>query len=308
MVRFFGIALIFLMIFLAPPSVLALISNNAVPGDATYPIKRTLEAGILTIASVHPSVKAAFTVERSSRRFLEAKKLIDTGEDDKAVNTLDELIGQTKDAVKEVTNVPAGNSKKQLVKKLTEQVKTYDKELEKAQKKITSQVSYETPPQITTPVPTQSNSVQQLYNSPSTSSVPSPSPTSVQSPTPVPTKVDEIPASQTAQPVDLVQTIEETREELKEIQEELGNVDTGYDLEPPYETPYEIPAAEEAPPPVSSADEEPPAEVSEPQPIPTEPPVPTIEPTPEESPAIRIRKINQNNLNPTPEISSPPKV
>lgn len=306
MARFFGIALLVLMILLAPPSVLALISNNAVPGEPAYPIKRVLEAGILVITSVHPSLKAAFTVERSNRRFLEAKSLIDTGKSENVTESLGELVTHTKDAAKEITKVSGGTSKKQLVKKLTEQVKTYDKELEKAQKKIISKASYETPSQITIPAPTQAESIQPgVYQTPTSITTapadttvkpavsPAPSPTPVKSPTPAPAK--------TAEPIDLIQIIEETREDLREINEELESVDTSSDSEPPYGTP----AAEEAPP-VSSADEESPAQESEPQPIPTEAPVPTLEPTPEDSPAIR--QIKQNNLDPTPENSNPSKV
>lgn len=313
MARFLGVALIVLMILLAPPSVLALISNSAVPGDKTYPIKRALEAGILVVASVNPSLKAAFTVERSNRRFLEAKTLIDLGKNENVTESLGELVSQTKDAAKEVTKVPASSNKKKLVSKLKDQVKSYDKELEKAQKKIISQASYETPPpQIILPSPTQSISAQQkVYQSPpsitTTGEVtiqpvsPAPSPTIIKSITPTPTIVEDLSTSQTPKPADLIQTIEKTREELKEINQGLQEVDTNTDSELPFETPV----ADELPSPQTSADTPP-----EPSPVideePSQAPEPTLEPSPGEPPAFRMIRERTTNTNDVPESSDIP--
>ena len=46
MIKLLSIICLVLAIVLFPPAALALVSNNAVPGDATYPIKRALEVAI----------------------------------------------------------------------------------------------------------------------------------------------------------------------------------------------------------------------------------------------------------------------
>ena len=61
MIRLLSIITLILSIVLFPPASLALISNNAVPGDSIYPIKRFLEDGIYAVASITPGTKAWFS-------------------------------------------------------------------------------------------------------------------------------------------------------------------------------------------------------------------------------------------------------
>ena len=69
MIRLLSILTIILAIILFPPATLAVLSNNAVPGDAAYPIKRTLEDVIYAAASINPTSKAWFSAARSDRRY-----------------------------------------------------------------------------------------------------------------------------------------------------------------------------------------------------------------------------------------------
>lgn len=154
MARVFGIIFLILSILLFPPAALALISNNAVPGDTTYPIKRKLEDGILLIASFHPTTKAWFSVERSNRRFVEATALLGQGK--AATETIDELVFQTEAAVDEVVKVNDNAQKDQLISQLSESIDKYDKGLAKASGAVIEETAPLTPPPPveSTPVPT----------------------------------------------------------------------------------------------------------------------------------------------------------
>ena len=72
MVRLLSTIVLILAIILFPPAVLALVSNNAVPGDSTYSIKRFLEDGIYTIASLNPG-----EADDAKKRFEEIKKRLE---------------------------------------------------------------------------------------------------------------------------------------------------------------------------------------------------------------------------------------
>ena len=143
-----------LLIVLFPPSVLALISNNAVPGDVTYPIKRKLEDGILLIVSMNPATRAWFSANRSTRRFDEARILIAQGKQT-AGASLEELVSQTAIAAKEIDQVSDPVKKEQLKQQLTQSIEQYNQGLNQIQK----QVEMQTP--AVTPVPNVSSKVAQ---------------------------------------------------------------------------------------------------------------------------------------------------
>lgn len=123
-----------LALLLFPPATLALISNNAIPGDATYPIKRGLEDVIFAVASITPVSKAWFAAARSDRRFKEFSSLIAQGKD--ISQSLNDLVEQTDDAVKETTEVNDSTQKQQLIRKLEESVQQYDQGLSQVQQQL----------------------------------------------------------------------------------------------------------------------------------------------------------------------------
>lgn len=124
MLRLLSILTLILAIILFPPAVLAVISNNAVPGDATYPIKRSLENVILAAASVSPSSKAWFSQTRSNRRYKEFTTLISQGKE--TTNTLSELVEQTDLAVTQITQVTNQAEKEKLIEQLSQSIEKYD--------------------------------------------------------------------------------------------------------------------------------------------------------------------------------------
>lgn len=121
------VAVVTIMLF--PPAVLAFISNNAVQGDLTYPIKRKLEDAIVIVASVNPTSKAWFSLTRSQRRFEESKKLLVNGK--LPIDTLDELVKQTREAKDDLNKLGSGQNKNNLINQYKTSVEEYKKSLKK---------------------------------------------------------------------------------------------------------------------------------------------------------------------------------
>ena len=301
------------MILLSPPAVLALISNDAVPGEATYPIKRTLEAGILIVASVHPTTKAMFTAERSDRRFREVTTLIESGDRGQNVTqTLGEFIKQTREAAKDIKEIKNPIVKKERVVKLKESIIEYKAGLELKQKKLSEEKEDSTsivPPIAQIPSQTQSPSSVSPTSGPAPTIKVEITPTHAPGLTPTPTRIISNPSPT---PIPNVQEPDCTDPNLSEAMKKalncLDQIDDGLNTDeaspPPDST-----AGDEAPP-GTAGDEIVPTQGSEPQPIPTEELVPTteptLEPTPEEPPAIQ--EIRQRSIEVTPEVSSAPQI
>lgn len=134
MAKIIGIIALILMLILLPPAALAMASQDAVPGDMTYPVKRTLEDVILAVASVNPITKAYFSVAQSQRRFKETITLIDKGQS--ATESLDELIAQTTIAADDVSQVQNSTQKKELIDQLTKSIDQYQSKLNSTKKQI----------------------------------------------------------------------------------------------------------------------------------------------------------------------------
>lgn len=242
MVKILSILSIILAIVLFPPAALALVSNNAVPGDFTYPIKRGLEAGIVKIASITPITRAWFSVERSNRRFRETTVLIVKGGN--FSKTLDELVDQTVVAVKEINNVENPAQKKELVTKLSESIKKYDEGLAKAEQQLESNQASREAAAVPAPEPT--TAAQAIQPAPTTAAtqpttVPQPVRSSQPASTPqviVPTSIPALPIATIIPipiptPTQLTSTnpsgrrLEEARRRLEEIRRRLEEERSG---------------------------------------------------------------------------------
>jgi hypothetical protein len=129
------ISLILLLIF-SPPAALAYISQDAIPGEPTYPIKRVLEDGILFFASLHPYTKAVFAVAQSNRRFEESAGLLK--KQAPATQTLQELVSQTDQAAKDINKLQDQKQKKEVAQKLASSIDKYNQTLEQQSTKNSS--------------------------------------------------------------------------------------------------------------------------------------------------------------------------
>ncbi len=199
MAKLLSIIILILTVILFPPASLALVSNNAVLGDATYPIKRGLEDVIYTIVSLHPISKAWFAAARSDRRFKEFSILIAQGKS--ASDTLDELVAQTHIAAEQLKKIDDPVKKQELISQLSQSIDKYNQKLEEVTTPILPTVS--PPTGITSPGPT-ATPRSTLTPQPSEASRPAPSPTLA--PTQLPVDQEEI---------------DDAREKLEDIKERL---------------------------------------------------------------------------------------
>lgn len=130
MIKLLSLISLILTIVLFPPAVLALISNNAVPGDRTYPIKRSLENIILAAVSINPNTKAAFSQTRSDRRYKEFSALIAKGKE--TTGALNDLVEQTDMALSTISQVTNPQEKERLIAQLSSSIERYDVGLQDA--------------------------------------------------------------------------------------------------------------------------------------------------------------------------------
>lgn len=243
MVKLLSIISLILALVLFPPAVLAVISNNAIPGDSTYSIKRSMEDIIFTMASINPTTKAWFSAARSDRRFTEFKTLVAQGK--KGADTLNELVEQTNIAASQIAQVADPIEKAKLIEQLSTSIEKYDQGL----KQVTSPSSIpdndsttsDSNPQVTAlPQATTSPSVRPetqptVHPTVQPTARPTPVPTSTarrttQTPTPaaqvtpVPTLAPQptpVPNQDKANEEQRQKEIEEARKRLEEINKRL---------------------------------------------------------------------------------------
>lgn len=183
--------ILILAIILFPPATLALVSNDAVPGDATYSIKRFLEDGIYTVASLNSVSKAWFSAARSDRRFKELSTLILQGKS--ASNSLNELVAQTDIAAEEIKKVEDPVKKQQLITQLSQSIDKYSQKLDEIN---SPQIAVITPTNTPMPEVTQ---IPSAANPPSETVKPTkiPTPTAKSPSSPRPTELPRPSPSQT---------------------------------------------------------------------------------------------------------------
>ncbi|MCL4366500.1 DUF5667 domain-containing protein [Patescibacteria group bacterium] len=150
MTKLLSIITLVLALVLFPPAALAVVSNNAVPGDSTYPIKRGLEDVIYAVASLNPNTKALFAKARSDRRFQEITTLLTQGKD--ASKTLNELVEQTRAAANQIDQVSDLTQRAKLTSQLSDSITKYDQGLSQVSQ-LRPQASPAVQPSVLTQTP-----------------------------------------------------------------------------------------------------------------------------------------------------------
>lgn len=226
MVKLLSVISIILAIVLFPPAVLAVLSNNALPGDAVYPIKRSLENGIYAIASINPISKAWFASARSDRRFKEFSTLIAQGK--KGGKSLNELVEQTTVAAEEIKKVDDPVKKQELIEQLSDSIEKYDQGLKQIAQQQTLKIPVATSVTASTPSPTE---VPKPTTKPVNSSTPEPSPILTPSSTPtyapIPTSAPEQnqgSVGQSSNVDDAIDKLEKIKDKLKEQSEKKEKI------------------------------------------------------------------------------------
>lgn len=141
MIKIISILILVLFIVLLPPAVLAYASQDAIPGDGLYPVKRKLEDLILGVVSINPISKAWFALAYSRRRFSEATSLLDKNDRIGASLSYKELVVQTQSVATQVQQVKDSSLRTQLNKSILE----YQQGLKDAKQKVARNTPILTP-------------------------------------------------------------------------------------------------------------------------------------------------------------------
>ena len=123
---------------LTPLTFIGILSQNSIPGDFLYSVKRGYEGTALAFASLVPETKASYTTSLATVRFTEAEKLLLTNSDTQGLATLVEQVQTAQDNVAAVQSSP---QKEELEQKLIASIDTYQASLLKVQQQIASNVS-----------------------------------------------------------------------------------------------------------------------------------------------------------------------
>lgn len=237
-----------IMIVLFPPAALITVSGNAAPGDFMYPVKRSLENGVLFLASFNPYTKAYFSANQANKRYEETATLLSQG--DNADSSLQDLVNQTSQAAENINDVKSKDQKTRLIADLSDSIEKYDQGLEKAQQQIdrnspVTQSVESTPRSTSQATPLASSGP----NAPSPSvSQPTPKPSSVSKPNPDNPEDDQAKKQQEA--------IEKARKDLEELrrrlEEEKRNLELRAQEQPPNNQPSPSPSPSPSKPPSPS--------------------------------------------------------
>ncbi|MBI2622137.1 hypothetical protein HYW66_00690 [Candidatus Microgenomates bacterium] len=115
-----------LLFTLAPFAVLIFLSQNSVPGDLFYPIKRGMEGIVLAAASASPATRVAFRTDLTERRFKEAERLLLAKADTSA---LDSFILEVQSTQTEVDALSNTLQKSQATDRLIAKIDDYQTKL-----------------------------------------------------------------------------------------------------------------------------------------------------------------------------------
>ena len=242
MIQILNRALWILFLVLTPLTFIGILSQNSIPGDFLYSIKRGYEGTALAFASLAPETKASYTTSLATVRFTEAEKLLLAKSDTQGLATLVEQVQTAQDNVAAVQNSP---QKEELEQKLIASIDTYQANLLKVQQQIASNVVSQPIAQATpvTAQPTTNQAAQTTSPSntqPTQTAIPAPTTTQstfettqpIQTPTPTTIQTGEItptttpiatdapsatpPPVQITPPAGTITTTPESREKIDE--------------------------------------------------------------------------------------------
>jgi len=133
MSRIFNSALWIVFVVLTPLTFTGILSQNAIPGDILYPVKKSFENVALTAFAFFPETKANYTIQITENRYDEAQKLILAKSDSQG---LDALIAQVQSATQTVNVLKNEEQKQVLQEKLIASIDTYQQKLIQVQEQV----------------------------------------------------------------------------------------------------------------------------------------------------------------------------
>ncbi|MDO8621361.1 MAG: DUF5667 domain-containing protein [Candidatus Levybacteria bacterium] len=227
--RFLNISTWIILFAFLPITVLIFLSQDSVPGDLFYPVKRGLENVVLAAASVNPATRVAFRTNLTETRFKEAQSLVLSKSNASGLST---FVDEVQGAQLEVTNLTSDTERKTAEEKLISKIDEYQNGLSTLQAKTEQNViSYQFQETVLTPTPIPPSPTPTAIPSPtprivSSQSFPQPSSTPIPTITIVPTVVPITQATpsestQVSEQKKIAETIKETKVTLDKIKKDL---------------------------------------------------------------------------------------
>lgn len=219
--KFLNISTWIILFAFLPFTVLIFLSQDSVPGDLFYPVKRGLENVVLAAASVNPATRVAFRTNLTETRFKEAQSLVLSKSN---TSGLSSFIDEVQGTQLEVTNLPSDTERKTAEEKLISKIEEYQNGLSILQAKTeqnipltpTSIPPSPTPTAISSPTPRIISN--QSFPQPSST----PIPTITIAPTVVPnTQAAPSESTQILEQKKIAETIKETKITLDKIKKDL---------------------------------------------------------------------------------------
>lgn len=158
-----------------PFTILVLLSQNALPGDFFYGVKRGMETVVLAAASVNPATRSAFRTDLAKRRLNEAETLLLANLDNRG---LGEFVTEVYAMQKEAEQITDAVQKQQALQKVQEAIVEYKEQLAAVKTQVIAKRQIYPTSVPPTAIPTQ-------YQAPQPTNTPVPLPTN----TPLPPSV-----------------------------------------------------------------------------------------------------------------------
>lgn len=212
---------------LLPVTVLIFLSQDSIPGDLFYPVKRGMENVILAAASVNPATKAAFRTDLTATRFKEAQSLVLSKSNASGLST---FVDEVRTAQIEVASLANNTERQKAEEKLLVKIDQYQNGLNtleaKTEQNLIAYQLQETPTLTPIPITAASNQNQTSpsFPSPTPTLTPSPIPTLTLAPTVIqiaPTVPPQQENTQVAEQKKIAEALRETRTTLEEIKKDL---------------------------------------------------------------------------------------
>lgn len=233
--KFLNLSSWVILFALLPITVLIFLSQDSIPGDLFYPVKRGMENVVLAAASVNPATRAAFRTDLTQVRFKEAQSLVVSKSNASGLSTFVDEVQATKF---EVTNLKNDTERKTAEEKLKVKIEEYQNGLSALSAKTEQNIITYQFQEIPTPTsisPTSASNLPSatptLTPTPVPTSTPTPLSSSKSRPTPTLTPAPEVTIEPTvpAQPENtqiaeqkiIAETIKETRGKLDKIKKDL---------------------------------------------------------------------------------------
>lgn len=228
MKKFLDIFVWALLLFLITPSGMALASWNAIPGDATYSWKLSLERILIAVLSPSDKLQSSTQVKITERRFSEFEQIVESEYAVEGLRNLNEQIAVTTTNVQKINQDQSRNevteaylaSLKKMSASLDEQkTKAKTGQITFSSNQTVGSVSEPTAQSTTVQKPT---IIKPPTSQPTTSKPAAAQPSIVQEPILTQPTTAQVPESLTTiSPGDIIGQIEETQENIEQIIEEL---------------------------------------------------------------------------------------